>query len=298
MEKKSVRILGIGDNVSDQYVQRRMMYPGGQALNVAAFARMQGAQAGFLGAFGNDAPADHIQRVLDSLEVDTSRCRHYEGENGASRVALENGDRIFLGSNKGGVLRLHPLELEERDLVYIRSYQIVHTSNNSYLDKELEKIRAEGVLLSYDFSLAWNDEARLEKVGRLADFVFLSCSQLTEEKVRNLLDRLCRLGCRLAIGTRGARGAMICDGNRVYVQPSCYVEPVDTMGAGDAFASAMLVNLRSTWDGARRVPEGEQIWQAAEAAARFSAQICRIPGAFGHGRPIPENYEMTMVQNP
>ena len=48
MEKGTVRLLGIGDNVSDQYVHKNTMYPGGQALNVAVFSRMQGAQTGFL----------------------------------------------------------------------------------------------------------------------------------------------------------------------------------------------------------------------------------------------------------
>ena len=61
MGRERVRLLGIGDNVSDQYVHTNTMYPGGQALNVASFARLQGAQAGFLGAFGTDAPAEHIQ---------------------------------------------------------------------------------------------------------------------------------------------------------------------------------------------------------------------------------------------
>ena len=60
MGRETVRLLGIGDNVSDQYVHTNTMYPGGQALNVAVFARMQGAEAGFLGAFGNDAAAEHI----------------------------------------------------------------------------------------------------------------------------------------------------------------------------------------------------------------------------------------------
>ena len=298
MEKGTVRLLGIGDNVSDQYVHKNTMYPGGQALNVAVFSRMQGAQTGFLGAFGSDAPAEHIQQVLRELGVDTSRCRHYAGENGAARVTLQDGDRVFLGSNKGGVLRLQPLRLKGEDLTYIGSYHVVHTSNNSSLDGELEQIEATGVLLSYDFSLQWKDEARLKRVAALTDLAFLSCSELDDRAARALMEQICSLGCGLAVATRGAQGALLYDGKEFYTQPSDYVEPVDTMGAGDAFASAILVHLTPDWRARGSVPEPETIRAAAAAAARFSAQRCLEPGAFGHGRPIPEGYQMHIVTTP
>ena len=298
MEKGTVRLLGIGDNVSDQYVHKNTMYPGGQALNVAVFSRMQGAQTGFLGAFGSDAPAEHIQQVLRELGVDTSRCRHYAGENGAARVTLQDGDRVFLGSNKGGVLRLQPLRLKGEDLTYIGSYHVVHTSNNSYLDGELEKIKETGVLLSYDFSLQWKDEARRKWVAALTDLAFLSCSELDDRAARALMEQICSLGCGLAVATRGAQGALLYDGKEFYTQPSDYVEPVDTMGAGDAFASAILVHLTPDWRARGSVPEPETIRAAAAAAARFSAQRCLEPGAFGHGRPIPEGYQMHIVTTP
>ncbi len=298
MAQETVRLLGIGDNVSDQYVHQNTMYPGGQALNVAAFANMQAAQTGFLGAFGNDAPAQHIQEVLKELGVDTTRCRQYEGENGAARVTLRSGDRVFLGSNKGGALRLHPLCLDEEDLAYIGTFHVVHTSNNSYMDDELCKIRRTGVLLSYDFSLQWKDEQRLASVVPQIDVAFLSCSELDDSGAKELLGRICSMGCSLAVGTRGARGALIFDGTQYWNQPSQYVEPVDTMGAGDAFASALLVNLTPAWRETGRVPAQRVIRTAAQAAAEFSARICLTPGAFGHGRPIPEDYQITIVKNP
>lgn len=297
MTQETVRILGIGDNVSDQYVHTGTMYPGGQALNVAAFGRMQGADTGFLGAFGSDAPAEHIQQVLKELGIHTDRCRHYPGENGASRVTLKNGDRVFLGSNKGGVLRQHPLQLDPADLDYIRTYHIVHTSNNSYLDGELEKVKKTGVLLSYDFSTRWNEPDRLRRVASQADIAFLSCSDLTGEEAKGLLRQAAGLGVSLTVATRGSRGALLYDGSAFLEQSSEYVEPVDTMGAGDAFASALLVHLAAAWRAEEQLPEMEAIGKAAAAAAHFSSQVCLQNGAFGHGRPIPEGYQMTVIQN-
>ena len=40
-------VIGIGDNVCDKYIHLKTMFPGGQALNFAAYARMLGADAAY-----------------------------------------------------------------------------------------------------------------------------------------------------------------------------------------------------------------------------------------------------------
>lgn len=49
-----LRVLGLGDNVVDKYMHIRTMYPGGNALNFAVYAKMFGMEAGYLGVFGDD----------------------------------------------------------------------------------------------------------------------------------------------------------------------------------------------------------------------------------------------------
>lgn len=128
-----VRVLGIGDNVCDVYLHKGLMYPGGQALNFAVYAKLLGANSEYLGVFGQDAIAEHIQSTLNQKGVSWSRCRHYPGENGFARVTIVEGDRVFMGSNKGGVLQGHFLELIEEDLAYIKQFSVVHTTNNAFL---------------------------------------------------------------------------------------------------------------------------------------------------------------------
>ena len=48
-----MNVIGIGDNVVDKYVHTQTMYPGGNALNFAAYAAMLGHNAAYLGIFGN-----------------------------------------------------------------------------------------------------------------------------------------------------------------------------------------------------------------------------------------------------
>ena len=75
-----VKVLGLGDNVCDIYLNERTMYPGGQAVNFAVYAGMLGVKSDFMGVFGNDAIAGHVKASLDAHSVGYSHCRSYAGE--------------------------------------------------------------------------------------------------------------------------------------------------------------------------------------------------------------------------
>lgn len=270
-----MRVIGIGDNVCDKYEHQKIMYPGGQALNFAVYAKKLGAESAYMGVFGTDEAAGHVMAALDKYQVDRSRCRQCEGENGCARVALEDGDRIFLGSNKGGVLKEHPLVLDDADLDYIRSFAVCHTSNNSYLDSQLPKLKEAGVPVSYDFSDKWDEPGLLERVAPFIDYAFLSCGPVGREKAEALCRWLCGKGPQMAIATCGSAGAILYDGKDFYTQRPHLVEAVDTLGAGDSFTAAFLIH----WLGSG------SIQQSLERAAVFASETCLVYGAFGEGKP-------------
>lgn len=90
----SISVLGIGDNVVDKYLHSGIMYPGGNALNFAVYAKLADIPSAFMGAFGNDDAAQHVQDVLHQLQIDISHSRHYTGEMGmpvsVSRMVIDN----------------------------------------------------------------------------------------------------------------------------------------------------------------------------------------------------------------
>jgi len=51
------RIVAFGDNVVDCYRDRQQMFPGGNCVNHAVFARRFGAETAYAGAVSDDAPA-------------------------------------------------------------------------------------------------------------------------------------------------------------------------------------------------------------------------------------------------
>lgn len=154
-----IKILGLGDNVVDKYMHIKTMYPGGNALNIAALARLSGVETAYLGVFGDDEAAKHVYRTVCDLGIDVSRCRFYPGENGYAEVRLVDGDRVFVGSNKGGISREHPIDcLTAMDLEYIQNYDVCHTSIFSYVEKSLPAIRKASSFVSFDFSDRYDQE--------------------------------------------------------------------------------------------------------------------------------------------
>ena len=290
-----VKVLGLGDNVCDIYLNERTMYPGGQAVNFAVYAGMLGVKSDFMGVFGNDAIAGHVKASLDAHSVGYSHCRSYAGENGFARVMIVDGDRVFKGSNKGGVIQKHPIRLEKEDLEYADGFDLIHTTNNGFTDDLLPDLHVLSPFVSYDFSYRWNEEDRVDRVCPYIDFAFLSCSDLSDEATEGLCGKLHEKGCGVVTATRGSKGATVYDGHHFYRQLPDYVIPVDTMGAGDSFATGMLVTILKKLE-----EESEANWEdpeirmkilpvALKTAAAFSAKTCLIKGAFGGGVQVPDS---------
>ncbi|GAA2207502.1 fructosamine kinase FrlD [Nonomuraea monospora] len=282
-----MRVLGFGDNIVDRFVDRGIDYPGGNSVNVAVYARRLGAESAYLGVFGDDGPGAFLRDAIAAEGVAVDRCVVRAGESGVSRLRVDDGERVFLGWNGGGVTVREPLELDEDLLGYVRGFDLVHSSVYSRSEPELPKLAGPGPLVSFDLSSEeeYRDPAYLDRICPHADLVLLSCSHLDEDATVALLADAVRRGAGLALGTRGVAGALASDGNVTVSAPAWLAEDiVDTMGCGDAFLAGFAVSLlRDGWATGRPAPPAaveRALHQGAEAA---HAQ-CYVEGAFGHGR--------------
>jgi fructoselysine 6-kinase len=257
------------------------MYPGGNALNVSVYASMLGCESAYMGVFGSDAAAEHVQRTLADIGVDTSRCRRADGPNGRAFLTIEGGERVFLSSNEGGVSKSVPMDFIFDDPEYLNTFSIAHTSAYSYMDHQLERMQSLRPIVSYDFSDDFNVEHAIA-LCRYIDIGFFSCADRTEEETTDLLERAVDHGCNLTVATRGPQGAILFDGQSWYRQAPNAVTPTDTLGAGDAFISGFLVSYVGGRDDAA-VHQSTLIEDSLEKAAAFAASICKVSGAFGHG---------------
>jgi fructoselysine 6-kinase len=277
----TLRVIGIGDNVVDDYAHIRTMFPGGNALNFSVYASMLGAESAYLGVFGTDVAAGHVQRILAEIGVDTSHCRCADGPNGRAVLTIEDGERVFLWSNEGGVSKSARMEFIFDDLDYLQTFSIMHTSAYSYLDRHLPRMQSLNPLVSYDFSDDFDAEHALS-LCRYVDIGFFSCAERTEEATRDLLAKAVSRGCTLAVATRGPHGAILFEGQSWFRQSPHTVTPTDTLGAGDAFISGFLVSYVSDKADTSIQPDS-LLENSLGKGASFAAECCHVQGAFGHG---------------
>ncbi|MEM1484284.1 PfkB family carbohydrate kinase [Oscillospiraceae bacterium PP1C4] len=293
-----IKALGIGDNVVDKYMHISTMYPGGNALNFAAYAKLFGAETGYMGSFGDDEAAKHVYSVMQELKIDLTHCRFCKGENGYAEVKLESGDRVFIGSNQGGINKNNPMVISELDSEYIKGYDIVHTSIFSYIEEQLPVIRKCAGFISMDFSDRYTEEY-LKRCAQYIDCACLSCSDMKDEDIVDLMKLVVQFGCKhIVIATRGARGALVMVDGKLYEQSPCLVKAKDTMGAGDSFITCFLINYvglmkdavgfskESGDKGITTISEYQDsvVKVSLYKAAVFSAENCQKDGAFGHGK--------------
>lgn len=270
MTQRAPRILAFGDNVVDCYRDRQRMYPGGNCVNHAVFARRFGAEAAYAGAVADDAAGRAIRDAFVAEGVETSLLRMLPGQTAYCVVDTKGGERTFVGANLGvSVIAPAPA-----DIAWMRTADAVHTGRSSHVDAWIAHF-ASLTRVSYDFATI-RDEDHIAKVAPHCFLAGFSGGGLSRAQVRALAASALRHGARWVVITRGSEGALLACAAGQFEAPAALVRPVDTLGAGDNFIARTLVGLLCD-----EAPDA-----ILEAAAKEAAKTCLSPGAFGHGVPM------------
>ncbi|KIN27203.1 hypothetical protein B4071_3358 [Bacillus subtilis] len=247
---------------------------GGNALNVAVLAKRLGHESSYIGIVGNDEAAAHLLNVLKLEQVNADYIRQAHGENGMAIVTLdEQGDRIFVRSNKGGIQSRLRLAFQEKDVSFISGHDLLHTSVYSRLENDLPQLCGL-VPVSFDFSTNREDDY-LRRVCPYVTYAFFSGSDLSESECGELAKTAHGYGAKMVCMTRGGQGAILSAGDRVYHQPIVETDIIDTLGAGDSFIAGFLTAFCVKQD----------ITYALRQAAETAAKTCGVYGAFVYGYP-------------
>ena len=132
-----MKLLGIGDNVLDDYRWRQELYPGGNSVNVPVLARRyDGSTAAYIGVLADDGAGLHFASALREEGVDISRVRVMHGISARNYIELdEAGDRHFVGNNGRETAQYQALLcLTPGDYAMMEQYDLAHTSIHSWLD--------------------------------------------------------------------------------------------------------------------------------------------------------------------
>lgn len=286
-----MKVIGFGDNIVDRFLDRGVMYPGGNCVNVAVLARRSGAESGYLGVFGSDPLGGFVRSAIEAEGVETSRCVVREGANGVTEIRVVDGDREFLGWNDGGVTISQPFVLGPGDLDYLATADLVHSSVYSASEPQLPALRTAGTLVSFDYSseAESRSERYLRQTAPFVDLALFSLGDQPSSLAETQLRRAVAAGASFAVGTRGAAGALLFDGSRFFVQGAVPTDPgrfADTMGCGDAFLTGLALSLLDGGWTRSSGPSPATVERALAAAAAVAAEQCYVEGAFGYGRPV------------
>ena len=249
------------------------MFPGGNAVNVPVLAHRMGSPAAYLGWLAKDPHGMLIYNALIEEGVDVSRCRLVEGQNAYCEVTLKDGDRVF-GNFSEGVC--DQLRLNDEDLQFISTFDLVHTSVYSFITPYLKQLGSASKVLSFDFSSEW-DKDSLAEILPFVNIALISNPVMNIDENRELINFAYSFGPDIVLVTSGEQGALLFDGRQYFhqeIHPTD--EVVDTLGAGDAFAASFMVNYLG----------GISMQEALKKAAKAAAETCMYYGAFGHGAPL------------
>ena len=300
-----IRAIGVGDNFVDRYLFQNTMYPGGNSVNFAVYARMLGHESAYCGVLAEDRYANMIRGALEAFVVEYGHCTILsDGETGHGSIRLVDGDRVITDDNDNGSVKKTPLKITPELIAYLRGFDLIHSACYGFLEPQLPALAAAGVPIAFDCSENWLDVGYLQKVCPYATLVLFSGSGYPREILKRRMSQACAFGSDLAVGTIGAEGALVWDGTDFYqiapYRPQTGI--VDTMGAGDSF----FTGFATTWiDGRKRLMQlmGNAISSDMSAAdqadyqralIRISMQVgnamamhtCMTSGSFGRGEPF------------
>ena len=281
--------------------------PGGAPANVAVGLAKLGVDAGFIGKVGADAFGDFLRETLQQNSVDAT----YLIAGTASRTTLafvatrsDGMKDITFYRHPGADIQLSPDEIdtgyvESAEVFHYGSVSLSHSPSREATLHAIQSAKTGGAMLSYDpnLRLALWDNANDAKhwiweVMPYADIVKISEEEWEfvtgDAELTSGIERILGLGVKLLVVTLGERGCYYTNGIAAGYVNGFAVDVIDTLGAGDAFVAAMLMQLMKHEDlRSLDVPCLEAIMRYANAAGALATQKVGVIPAL----PTPSEIE-------
>ncbi len=260
---------------------------GGAESNVAVALQRLGVPASWIGRVGDDSLGRLIERELQAEGLTVFFTRD---ESAATGLMLKerrtpSTTRVSYYRNDSAGSRLSrsdiPVDLfpKARLLHLTGITPALSASAADAVQHAIDCAKSAGLTISFDLnyrSALWSTDqaqsAYLDLVPQ-CDIVFASDDEATIIVEGNddpllLAEQLVQLGPRQAVMKLGAAGCVaLVDGEKHY-QAAIPIDPVDTVGAGDAFVAGYLSELLA----------GESAPQRLLTAVRTGAFACLVPG--------------------
>ncbi|MCX6243678.1 MAG: PfkB family carbohydrate kinase [Bacteroidetes bacterium] len=265
--------------------------PGGSMLNSAVSLGRAGAQVQFIGKTGTDRASDMIVDFLAENHVGTCSINRNPEEKATIALAFLNasGDATysFYSSPSDQPLEFGKDAPGENDIVLFGSFYSLSAAVRKTLVPFLRKAKENGALIVYDPNFRKPHLPQLKEVlpsirenislsdiirGSDEDFLHIFAAGDAEQAL-NMSEESPH---RTLVFTKNSRDVEILkQGMRMEVSVP-QIDPVSTIGAGDAFNAGMILALLQKGIRTDNMDTmGKEVWkEIAGTGIRFSADVC------------------------
>lgn len=263
---------------------------GGAPFNVAWHCQAFGLQPLFISRVGDDQLGQEVQAAMldwgmntDGLQIDseyaTGRVNVSFNDNEPSYDIVENSAWDFINSQELP-------ELSNESLLYHGSLALRHPAAAQCLES-IKQYLSHSIFVDINLRAPWWNRALINNIMKNSRWLKINADEInlivagrqnTEYKARYLLSHL---QLDLIVVTLGAAGALGISENEIcLVHPEKTVSIVDTVGAGDAFTSVLLLGLYKAW------PLQEMLGRAQA----FASKVVELRGATTNDKSFYQSF--------
>jgi ribokinase len=220
---------------------------GGSAANTAAWAVAAGVPCTLVGRVGDDVLGRTALDELAAAGIELAVTVDPTLPTGVCIVLVgPDGERTMVPSPGANAVGGSVLAFAPADHLHVSGYALFHPQSGAAALDALARARAAGCGVSVD--AASSAPLRAFGVGRFLDAVAPALSFANADEATVFAGtrdveaavRMLALRCGEAIVKCGPDGALWSDGTRLLHVPAVRAVPVDSTGAGDAFAAGVL----------------------------------------------------------
>lgn len=289
LEKRGqgARVYCIGESLLDIIFmndQPKAATPGGSMLNTAVSLGRCGVPVTLISDLANDQPGQMILRFLKSNSVSTQYIRKYEkGKTTMALAFTDSENKVTYSFYKETPADRFPAELPEvaaGDIVLFGSFYSLTPEIREPMKKFLGKAKSSGAFLVYDPNFRSPHLPDLERVKpMIVENIGLSTIVKGSDEDFRLIfganefstayEAVKDAGCPNLIYTCGNLGVDAILNEQFYHLDAKSIEPVSTIGAGDAFSSGVIFSL---FNAAGHLNLTDK--HLLENGIEFSAEVC------------------------
>ncbi|HBJ35891.1 MAG TPA: adenosine kinase [Planctomycetaceae bacterium] len=252
---------------------------GGSAANTIVGLAEFGGSAAFVGKVASDEIGDFFLNDMRSLGVDYRVPRASSGQTGTCAVLITPDAQRTMLTNLAVSTSLSPADIDEKMIakskyIYVEGYLLTGESTKQAAYRAMSLAKSHGVKVAFTASDPFLINMLRDEIWELitgpVDLFFCN-----EEEAKSLTGKSDPVQCAAMIHehaenvalTLGANGSILMHGGETIPVEGVAVDAIDTTGAGDMYAGALLYGITSgmSWHQAGHL--------ASHAAARVVSQL-------------------------